>query len=238
MVFFEDVFEKRKPFRPKSAKRPSSNNTLNMQRRFNTANNNSNNNNNTSSNKNNNISPSPTIFSSQWISDITKLAMKEQLKSGNKAAIRILTRALGQRSFDQGIVLRGWFYLEYGNYESAKEDFLNIIQKTLNVSPVIDGDILSRAYRGYGCVSTFLNNFEEAKFAFSKSLLLDKDKYPTLLGNSILNLKYRKTLSVESNVDDMFAITPNIPHGSFIRGLAKYRWGIKHDAMKTFEECI
>ncbi len=238
MVFFEDVFEKRKPFRPKSAKRPSSNNTLNMQRRFNTANNNSNNNNNTSSNKNNNISPSPTIFSSQWISDITKLAMKEQLKSGNKAAIRILTRALGQRSFDQGIVLRGWFYLEYGNYESAKEDFLNIIQKTLNVSPVIDGDILSRAYRGYGCVSTFLNNFEEAKFAFSKSLLLDKDKYPTLLGNSILNLKYRKTLSVESNVDDMFAITPNIPHGSFIRGLAKYRWGIKHDAMKDFEECI
>ena len=134
MVFFEDVFEKRKPFRPKSAKRPSSNNTLNMQRRFNTANNNnsSNNNSNTSSNKNNNISPSPTIFSSQWISDITKLAMKEQLKSGNEAAIRILTRALGQRSFDQGIVLRGWFYLEYGNYESAKEDFLNIIQKTLN----------------------------------------------------------------------------------------------------------
>ena len=60
-----------------------------MQRRFNTANNNSNNNNNTSSNKNNNISPSPTIFSSQWISDITKLAMKEQLKSGNnKAAIQ------------------------------------------------------------------------------------------------------------------------------------------------------
>ena len=29
-----------------------------------------------------------------------------------------------------------------------------------------------------------------------------------------------------------------MPHGNFISGLAKYRWGIKHDAMKDFENCI
>lgn len=220
MVFFEDVFEKRIHLRPKSAKV----NSILRNNQYS---------NNVAGNEQSAVS-----FSPKWIADVTKRSSKERLKNGTVAAIRMLNRALMQHNFDEGVLLRGWFYLECGDYDSSRDDFVSIIKKSLNSTPMIDGNTLSRAYRGFGCVCAFLNNFEEADFAFSKSLLLDKNKFPTLLGKSVLHLKYNKTLNVESNIDDMNAVVPNIPHGKFIRGLAKYRWGIKHDAMKDFEECI
>ena len=119
MVFFEDVFEKRIPVRPKSAKVNSI--SRNNQRRYNVA-----------GSELNAVS-----FSPKWIADVTKRASKERLRNGTVAAIRILNRALIQHNFDQGVLLRGWFYLECGDYDNSRGDFVSIIKKSLNTTPHI-----------------------------------------------------------------------------------------------------
>ena len=224
MVFFEDVFEARRPVRPKSA-RVAVSSSGNVQRR-------------TAYASRGNVNIGSPVSSSQWVKDTIKTALKEQKRSGHLGAIKLLTHALTQKSFDQGIVLRGWFYLEYGNYTAGREDFITAVQSAGKNSPIVNGEVLSQAYRGLACSCMYMDDFSAAEAAFSKSLLLDRKKYPTLLGMCILNLKFHKTLAVGSIVHDIFAVMPNMPHGNFLSGLAKYRWGIKHDAMKDFENCI
>ena len=129
MVLFEDVFEARRPIRPKSARAVVSS-AGSAQRRTKYA---------TRGNVNN-ISP---ISSSQWTEDTIKTALKERKRSGHLGAIKFLTHALAQKSFDQGIVLRGWFYLEYGNYTAGREDFISAIQSANKSSPITNGEVPS-----------------------------------------------------------------------------------------------
>ena len=85
MVLFEDVFEARRPIRPKSA-RAAVSSAGSAQRRTKYA---------TRGNVNN-ISP---VSSSQWVEDTIKTALKERKRSGHLGAIKVFDTRIGAKKF-------------------------------------------------------------------------------------------------------------------------------------------